>query len=150
MEMFQEHPLGYFAAIRIRDASISVGNELKRDLILGAQGNTNFAVVDYTQRLQLMGNEKGEIKGILTEWGEVRIGDHRLQTLLMIQTLTNNIQSAAEEKLNCRPRCPAEGKASNQELFNQMRYGRLILNAEIYPCVMRACVTHDAVRKSQI
>ena len=122
--MFQGHPLEYSAAIRIRDAAISVGNELKRNFLLGEQGNANYAVLDYIQRLQLMGNEKGEIKGILIEWKEVRIGDHCLQAILKIQTFANNIQAADGGKLICHPRFTAGGKASNPELFDQMRYGR--------------------------
>ena len=31
-----------------------------------------------------------------------------------------------------------------------MRYGRLIMDTEIYPCLKRACVTLDAIRKSRI
>ena len=80
----------------------------------------------------------------------MRIGDRCLQTILQIQTLTNIIQSADERKLICRPKCPTEEKASNRELSNHMRYGRLILNTEIYPCMKRACVTLDSVRKSRI
>ena len=34
-DMFQGHPQEYFASIRIRDAAISVGNELKRNFPQG-------------------------------------------------------------------------------------------------------------------
>ena len=73
--MYQGRPQEYFTSIRIRDASISVGNELGRNFLIWAQERTNWAVLDYIQSLQLMGNEKGEIKGMLTEW-KVRIGDN--------------------------------------------------------------------------
>ena len=45
---------------------------------------------------------------------------------------------------------PRKGRAGNQELFNKMRYGRLIMNTEIYTCMKRECVTLDAIRKSRI
>ena len=36
------------------------------------------------------------------------------------------------------------------EMFNRIRYVRLILNPEIYPCMARACATLAAVRKSRL
>ena len=45
---------------------------------------------------------------------------------------------------------PRRRKNENLELPNKMRYGRLILNADIYPCMKRSCVALDAVRKSRI
>ena len=56
--MFQGRPQAYFTSIRIRDASIIVGNELKRNFLIGAEERTNCAFLDYIQRLQLLGNEK--------------------------------------------------------------------------------------------
>ena len=109
--MPQGHPLEYSTAIRIRDASISVGNEIKRNFLLREQASKNYAVLDNTQRLHLMGNEKGEINGILIEWEEVRIGGRCLKTLLKIQALTNVAQSTAEGKLICRPKCPHRRKS---------------------------------------
>ena len=94
-DMFRGRPIEYLAAIRIRDASVTVGNELKRNPPIGSMEKTNYAVANYIQRLVLLDNEKGDTKGIRTEWEEVRIGDHFLQTLLKIQTLTNDIQAAA-------------------------------------------------------
>ena len=96
MGPFPWTPTEYLAAIRIRDASATVGNELKRIPLIGSKKNANYAVLNYMQRLVLLDNEKGDTKGMLLEWEEVRIGDHCLQTLLKLQTLTNDIQAAAE------------------------------------------------------
>ena len=87
---------------------------------------------------------------MLIEWKEVRIGENCSMALLKLQTLTNNIQAAAEEKIPCRKKCPAEGKDDNKDRFDQMEYGRLILNTEIYSCAKRACASLEAVRKSRI
>ena len=94
--MFRGHPIEYLAAIRIRDSAATVGNELKRNSPIGSNENANYAGLNYIRRLVLLDNEKGDTKGILTEWKEVRIGDHCLLTLLKLQTLTNDIQAAAE------------------------------------------------------
>ena len=98
--------------------------------------------------MQLIDEEKGDIEGTLIEWGEVGIADHCVQTHLEIQTITNTIQQAAVGKTICHPKCPEEGQAKNQEMFEQMRYGRLILNTEIYPCVKRACLTMGGYAKA--
>ena len=59
-DMYQGRPPEYFTSIRIRDAAIIVGNELKRNFLIGAQERTNWASIDYVRRLQLMGDEKGK------------------------------------------------------------------------------------------
>ena len=114
-DMFQGHPQEYFTAIRIRDAAISTWNALGGNFLIGSNVDANFAVSDYIQRLQLLGNEKGATEGISIAWGDVRIGDQCLLTLLNIQTLTNITQMAADGKINCHAKCPQEGKAGNQQ-----------------------------------
>ena len=95
-------------------------------------GGPNYSALDYVQRTQLLDSEKGDIEGILIERTEVGIADRCVQTLLEIQTLTNITQQSAEGQILCHPTCPTGGKADSQDTFGQMRYGRLILNTEIY------------------
>ena len=59
--------------------------------------------MDYIQRTVLLENEKGEIKGTLIEWEEVRVADECSRILLRLQTLTNLTQAAEEGK-------PIQGK----------------------------------------
>ena len=77
-DLFHGRPTEYLAAIRIRDASVIIGNELKRNPLIGSKEHSNYAVLNYIQRLVLLDNEKGDTKGILIEWQEVRIGDQCL------------------------------------------------------------------------
>ena len=88
--------MGYFAAIRIRDSAISVGEELGRNFPMGKREKTNYAVLDFTRRMQLLGNGKGYADGILIEWKVVGIADNCAQPLLRIQALTNTIRQVAE------------------------------------------------------
>ena len=113
-------------------------------------GGPNYSALDYVQRTQLLDSEKGDIEGILIERTEVGIADRCVQTLLEIQTLTNITQQSAEGQILCHPTCPTGGKADSQDTFGQMRYGRLILNTEIYPFVKRVSVILGAIRKSRI
>ena len=59
---FRGHPIEYLAAIRIRDAAVAVGNELKRNFPIGTMEKTNYAVLNYIRRLVLLDNEKGDAK----------------------------------------------------------------------------------------
>ena len=97
-DLFNGHPSEYLAAIRIRDASFIIGNELKRNSLIGSKERSNYAVLNYIQRLALLDNEKGDTEGILIECKEVRIGDQCLETLLKLQILTSDIHPAAEGK----------------------------------------------------
>ena len=97
-DMYQGHPREYSTAIRIRDASIRVGNEMKRNFLIGTQGRTNFSALDYIRRLQMLGIEKGGLKCMMIEWKEVRIGYNCSMALLQLQTITNVIQAAEEGK----------------------------------------------------
>ena len=74
-EMFRGHQQEYIIARKIRDAAQNIGRDLKKHCIPGTEERTNFVVLDYIRRKTLLGNEKQEIKGILVEWKEVRIGD---------------------------------------------------------------------------
>ena len=58
--MFQGHRMGRYSAIIIRDEAFNVGEELKRHFRTGKRDKTNYAVMDYTQRIQLLGSEKGD------------------------------------------------------------------------------------------
>ena len=58
----------------------------------------NFAIVGYIQKLTLLKSEQNEIKGIQIEWEEVRVADACVGELLRLQTLTNMLQAAEEEK----------------------------------------------------
>ena len=69
---------------------------------------------------------------MLTEWKEVRIGGNCSTTLLKLQTLSNTIKAAAEGEITCHQKCTGGGRGDNKDLFNQMEYGRLILNTPIY------------------
>ena len=106
--------------------------------------------MEYVRRIQLVANEKGDVAAILIEWGEVGISDHCVQTLLRIQDLTSTTQQAAEGKIVFHSKCTGGGKLTNQEIFEKMRYGRLILNTGIYPCLKRARATSGAIRKRRI
>ena len=79
--------------------------------------------MEYIRRMQLICNEKGDIEGTLREWGEVRISDHCVQTLLKIQAMTNTTQQAAECKIVRRSKFPGAGGIANQEISEMMRYG---------------------------
>ena len=74
-DMFRGHMRGYFASIRIRDASIGVGKELNRNFLIGKREKTNYAALDYIRRMQLLDNDRGEIEGILIACKGVRISD---------------------------------------------------------------------------
>ena len=48
--MFQKRPQEYITAIKIRDASQNIGQDLKKHFLLGNEERTNFAVTDYLRR----------------------------------------------------------------------------------------------------
>ena len=98
----------------------------------------------------LLDNEIGEIEGIPIERKEVGISDNCVQTLLKLQIMENAIRQVAEGKVVFRPNIPREGRTTDVEVFNRIRYGGLISNAEIYSCLKRACATLDAVRESRL
>ena len=66
----------------------------------------DFALLGYTQRKVLLGGEKQEAEGILTEWEELRAGCDFAKTLLKLQVLTNPIQAAKEGKTPRRDKSP--------------------------------------------
>ena len=98
-DMFQGHPAEYIEAIRIRDAAISVGEELKRNPLIGKREIANYDLMDCIRRAQRIDNEKGDVEGIRIEWQEVGIADNCVQTLLRIQSLANTTQQVSEGKV---------------------------------------------------
>ena len=117
--MFRGRPVEYLAAIKIRGAAITAGNELKRNFPGWKHEAANYAVLNYIQRLQLLGTEKGNTQGILIEWEEVRIGDHCLKTLLKVQSLANDIQSAEEGRLVRHAKCPEKENRKTRNFPNK-------------------------------
>ena len=148
--MFRGHRIKYFPAIRIRGAAISVGKEPKRNFLIGKREKANYAVLGYIQMDQLLGNENGDVEGILIERKEVGISANCVQTLLDIQSLTNTIQQVDEGKVVRRSTFPKAGGPTNMGTIGKTRYVRLLINAAIYTRVKRACVTLGAARKSRI
>ena len=70
--------------------------------------------------------------------------------LLKLQVLANQIQSAAEGKIQCHVECP-EGGEINIEQFKQIKPpGRLIINTEVYPAMKRACLTLEAIHQTRL
>ena len=67
-------------------------------------------MIDYAQRIQKLGDEKGDIEGILIEWEEVGIAYNYVQTLLKIQAMANLIQQVAEGRIVCHSSRPREGR----------------------------------------
>ena len=128
--------MGYYAAIRIRDAEITVGKETKRNFIIHKRDKTNYAVPDYIQMIQLLENEKGGFSGNLIEWKEVRVADNCVQTILEIHALTNVAHQVTEG--NSTPLImPKRRKDENQETIEKMKYVRLLIIAEICPRAKR-------------
>ena len=64
----------------------------KRHFLTENRERANYASLDYTPRLEVIGGENEEVNGILIEWAEVRLEDDCAQTLLKIQILTNVMQ----------------------------------------------------------
>ena len=73
-----------------------VGGRTQKELTHRKREKTNYDVMDCVRRMVLIGNEKGDIDGILIEWEEVRISDNCAQTLLKLQNRTNAIEQFAE------------------------------------------------------
>ena len=129
--MFQGHPMEYLSSLRIRHAAISVGKEPPMNFLIRKRGKTNYDVLDYIRRMQLLGNDKGVVDGIPIEWKEVRISDNCAQPLMKIRSIENTAQQVDEGKVVRRSKFPREGRPSNQDTFERMIYGRLLKNTEI-------------------
>lgn len=102
------------------------------------------------QRLETAEDSEGETNGILVEWGEVRIADSCVQTLLKIRTLTNAMQKLLGGEIECHHTCRGDGRGANLELPNETRYGRLLGNTGMRPCLKRACVSLEEAHISII
>ena len=66
---------------------------------------------------------------------------------------TNHDQRHAEtdrRKIECRHTLPDHGSGANLELLNETRYGRILINTEIYRCLKRACLSAEAIRLIRI
>lgn len=92
---------------------------------------------------------KGGIKGIQIERGEVRIGDNCPMAILKLMTIGNLAESAADVKIPRRGKCPMAVADENRGKPNWRRYGRLVVNAEIYSSAIRAFVILGAARRSR-
>ena len=79
--------------------------------------------------MQLLGNEKGDIKGLLIEWEELRTAANSALSLLMIQTLEIN-QQLTEGK--CHAAQPAREQGENRTSKRLGGIGRLLINKGIY------------------
>ena len=140
----------YFQAVKIRDDAISTGKELKRNSPMIKWERENYSFLDHMRRLEIIGDATGETKGILIEWEEVRIADICFQTMLRIQTTTDAMQKVLDGKIEFHHTCPGRGRDENMELLNEKRYGRLLINTEIYPCLKRATISREAIHLSRI
>ena len=98
----------------------------------------------YTQRLGAVEDAAGETKGILVEWEEVRIADSCAQTLLKVQTMSDAIRKLPDGETERHHACPDQGRDANLELIAETRYGRLLINTEMYPCLKRARLPHGS------
>ena len=88
--MFEWRNAEHFQAVKLRGSAISQGG--KRHFLTENRERANYASLDYTPRLEVIGGENEEVNGILIEWAEVRLEDDCAQTLLKIQILTNVMQ----------------------------------------------------------
>ena len=102
------------------------------------------------QRLEIIEDAAGETNGILLEWEAVRIADSCAQTLLKIYPLTDPMQKLLGGKTECRHTFHGHGWGANLYLLNEARYGILLINTEMYPCLKRACLSLEAVHLSGI
>ena len=73
------------------------GQEPKTNFLTENRERRNYTSLDYTHRPDTIEDPTGDTEGILTEWGEVGIADSCAQTLLKIQTLTNDMQKQLDE-----------------------------------------------------
>ena len=53
-------------------------------------------------------------------------------------------------KIECHHTCPDHGRDANLELPNETRYGRLLVNTELYPCLKREFLSLEAIRLSRL
>ena len=65
-------------------------------------------------------------------------------------TNSNKHHPTSRRANSSMPPKTSEGRPTKQETFERMRYGRLLVNTETYPCMKRACVALDAIQKSRI
>ena len=65
----------YCQAVKIRDNATSAGKELKSNCIAGNRERANLAFMGYMRRIETVADTHGGNKGVLIEWGEVRIAE---------------------------------------------------------------------------
>ena len=70
--------------------------------------------------------------------------------MLKIQALANADRELYEGEIPRRKSCADEVRDANPEMLSTVKYGNLLINTEIYPCLKRACVTLDSICKSRI
>ena len=140
--MTGSHAAEYIRSVKIRDNAVSTGEDMRRNCLTRNRERANYAALGYAQRLETIEDAAGETKGILVEWGAVRIADSCFQTLLKIQTPTNAMQKLLDGKIERRHTCPGKGRESNLELLNETRYGRLLINTAIYIMPHRSMPIH--------
>ena len=78
------------------------------------------------------------------------VADDFAQTLLKIQALPNAAHRLSVGKIPRLGSCAGDGRDANLEMRSIVKYERLLINSEIYPCAKRACVTIDAISDSRI
>ena len=61
--IFKKHPQEYYTAIKIRDASRSIGGDFKKSFLLGKEERANFPTTGYIQITTLIENENKRSKG---------------------------------------------------------------------------------------
>ena len=74
------------------------GERIATTFLTDIRERLNYAVLGYIQRIQLLGCESGDVKGILIEWEEVREAEDCFQTMRGIQALTNLAQKLSVGK----------------------------------------------------
>ena len=147
-KMLEVRAVECLQSVMIVGSSKSQGEELNRRPLAENRERAKYAALDYMQRLGDVGNETGDVNGMLIEWKEVRMADDCAQTLLKIKTLANAMRKCAK-KIECRKSRPNRGRG-DMEMINRGKYGRLPLTAEVYPCLKRSFVALEASRRSRI
>ena len=97
-KMFGGKAEEYSRSIKIRGDATSTGEELKRNFLTENGESSNYAALDYAQRPDTIEDPTGDTDGVIIEWEAVRISDSGAQTLLKIQTLTNDMQKLLDGK----------------------------------------------------
>ena len=112
---------------------------------MGKRDRANYSALDAMQRLETIEDAAGGNQGDIDRMQSSTNSRQMRQDNDKNTNPDRRLSETARRKIERHHTCTGQGRDENLELLNETRYGRLLVNPEMHPCLKRACLSLEAI-----